>query len=238
MLRQLKTGGHHVLLFTQMTKMLDILESFLNIYGYTYVRLDGSTKVEERQKLMERYNSDDRIFVFILSTCSGGVGINLTGRRRHRRLFLTRTGTQSWISRPKDRCHRIGQTREVNIYRLVSRHTIEENILKKSMQKRHMNSIVIGDGNFTTEFFDKIDPRELLGLKKIKEVRAAGADEEKGKDEEKEKEKEKGVEEGEGEGEDKADDEGPSQQEMMAMAMANAEDEDDRSAVLRVLCRE
>ena len=62
-----------------MTKMLDVLEVFLNLHGHTYVRLDGATKVEERQWLMDRFNSDPKIFVFILSTRSGGLGINLTG---------------------------------------------------------------------------------------------------------------------------------------------------------------
>ena len=62
-----------------MTKVLDVLESFLNFHGHTYLRLDGSTKVEQRQVLMERFNANSKYFVFILSTRSGGVGINLTG---------------------------------------------------------------------------------------------------------------------------------------------------------------
>ncbi len=72
LLRHLKAGGHKALIFTQMTRMLDILEIFLNIYGYTYLRLDGATKVERRQMLMERFNKDPRVFLFILSTRSGG----------------------------------------------------------------------------------------------------------------------------------------------------------------------
>ena len=79
LLRELQSGGHRALIFTQMTKVLDVLESFLNYHGYTYLRLDGSTKVEQRQVLMERFNANAKYFVFILSTRSGGVGINLTG---------------------------------------------------------------------------------------------------------------------------------------------------------------
>jgi hypothetical protein len=79
LLRTLKSGGHRALIFTQMTRMLDILEAFLNLHGHTYLRLDGSTKVEKRQQLTERFNTDPKVFVFILSTRSGGVGINLTG---------------------------------------------------------------------------------------------------------------------------------------------------------------
>lgn len=79
LLRRLKKGGHKCLIFTQMSKMLDILETFLNLHGHTYVRLDGSTGIEKRQKLMDRFNNDPKIFCFILSTRSGGLGINLTG---------------------------------------------------------------------------------------------------------------------------------------------------------------
>jgi len=79
LLNKLKSGGHRVLIFTQMSKMLDVLESFLNIHGHTYVRLDGATKPETRQILMQRFNTDPKLFCFILSTRSGGVGMNLTG---------------------------------------------------------------------------------------------------------------------------------------------------------------
>jgi E1A-binding protein p400 len=79
LLRERKRGGHKVLIFTQMSKMLDILEDFLNLNGHTYLRLDGSTSVDRRQRLMDRFNNDPKVFCFILSTRSGGVGINLTG---------------------------------------------------------------------------------------------------------------------------------------------------------------
>jgi hypothetical protein len=79
LLRERKRGGHKVLIFTQMSKMLDILEAFLNLNGHTYLRLDGGTGVEKRQRLMDRFNNDDKVFCFILSTRSGGLGINLTG---------------------------------------------------------------------------------------------------------------------------------------------------------------
>ena len=79
LLRKLKLGGHRALIFTQMSKMLDILEQFLNLNSHTYMRLDGGTGVDKRQKLMDRFNVDEKIFCFILSTRSGGLGINLTG---------------------------------------------------------------------------------------------------------------------------------------------------------------
>ena len=77
LLRECKAGGHRVLIFTQMTKVLDILEIFLSFHGHRYLRLDGSTKIEQRQIITERFNSNDKILCFISSTRSGGLGINL-----------------------------------------------------------------------------------------------------------------------------------------------------------------
>lgn len=75
LLREKKAGGHRILIFTQMTRILDILEIFLNFHGYLYLRLDGATKIEDRQYITERFNADSRVFCFIASSRSGGVGI-------------------------------------------------------------------------------------------------------------------------------------------------------------------
>lgn len=153
LLRKLKSEGHRALIFTQMTKMLDILESFINLHGYTYLRLDGSVKVENRLKMMEMFNNEPKIFLFILSTRSGGLGINLTGADTV--IFYDSDWNPAMDAQAQDRCHRIGQTREVNIYRLISSRTIEENILKKAKQKIKLDQI-IKEGNFTTAFFRDI----------------------------------------------------------------------------------
>lgn len=140
-----------MLIFTQMTRMLDVLEAFLNYHGHIYLRLDGTTKVETRQIYMERFNNDRRIFAFILSTRSGGVGVNLTGADTV--IFYDSDWNPTMDAQAQDRCHRIGQTRDVHIYRLVSERTIEENILKKANQKRLLGDLAIEGGNFTTAFF-------------------------------------------------------------------------------------
>ncbi|XP_044486357.1 protein PHOTOPERIOD-INDEPENDENT EARLY FLOWERING 1 isoform X4 [Mangifera indica] len=160
LLRKLKSEGHRALIFTQMTKMLDILEAFINLYGYTYMRLDGSTQPEERQTLMQRFNTNPKIFLFILSTRSGGVGINLVGADTV--IFYDSDWNPAMDQQAQDRCHRIGQTREVHIYRLISQSTIEENILKKANQKRALDDLVIQSGGYNTEFFKKLDPMELF----------------------------------------------------------------------------
>ncbi|EPQ27297.1 uncharacterized protein PFL1_05220 [Pseudozyma flocculosa PF-1] len=149
LMRRLKEGGHRILIFTQMTKVLDILEAFLNHHGYRYLRLDGATKVEQRQALTEKFNRDLRISAFILSTRSGGLGINLTGADTV--LFYDLDWNAAIEAQCMDRAHRIGQTRDVHIYRFVSEHTIEENMLRKANQKRQLDSVVIQEGDFTTE---------------------------------------------------------------------------------------
>ncbi|XP_020085595.1 protein PHOTOPERIOD-INDEPENDENT EARLY FLOWERING 1-like isoform X2 [Ananas comosus] len=177
LLRRLKTEGHRALIFTQMTKMLDVLEAFINLYGYTYMRLDGSTQPEERQTLMQRFNTNPKIFLFILSTRSGGVGINLVGADTV--IFYDSDWNPAMDQQAQDRCHRIGQTREVHIYRLISESTIEENILKKANQKRALDDLVIQSGSYNTEFFKKLDPIELFsgnGSLRLEKLQLSNAD--------------------------------------------------------------
>ncbi|KAK3388460.1 helicase swr-1 [Sordaria brevicollis] len=161
LLRKLQAGGHRALIFTQMTKVLDILEQFLNIHGHKYLRLDGATKVEQRQILTDRFNHDPRILCFILSTRSGGLGINLTGADTV--IFYDQDWNPAMDKQCQDRCHRIGQTRDVHIYRLVSEHTIEANILRKASQKQMLDDVVIQEGEFTTDYFNRLSVRDVLG---------------------------------------------------------------------------
>ncbi|KAH4208651.1 hypothetical protein HBI95_093510 [Parastagonospora nodorum] len=160
LLRDLQAGGHRALIFTQMTKVLDVLEQFLNIHGHRYLRLDGSTKVEQRQILTDRFNSDDRILCFILSSRSGGLGINLTGADTV--IFYDLDWNPAMDKQCQDRAHRIGQTRDVHIYKFVSEYTIEANILRKSNQKRLLDDVIIQKGDFTTDTFNKVSWRDAL----------------------------------------------------------------------------
>ncbi|EXJ85363.1 adenosinetriphosphatase [Capronia coronata CBS 617.96] len=160
LLRQLQAGGHRALIFTQMTKVLDILEQFLNIHGHRYLRLDGATKIEQRQILTDRFNNDPRILVFILSSRSGGLGINLTGADTV--IFYDLDWNPAMDKQCTDRAHRIGQTRDVHIYRFVSEHTIESNILRKANQKQLLDDVVIQEGDFTTDYRNKLSYRDML----------------------------------------------------------------------------
>ncbi|EGT53598.1 hypothetical protein CAEBREN_17940 [Caenorhabditis brenneri] len=155
LLRQLYAFKHRCLIFTQMSKMLDVLQTFLSHHGYQYFRLDGTTGVEQRQAMMERFNADPKIFCFILSTRSGGVGVNLTGADTV--IFYDSDWNPTMDAQAQDRCHRIGQTRDVSIYRLISERTIEENILRKATEKRKLGEVAIDEAGFTPEFFKKSD---------------------------------------------------------------------------------
>ena len=154
LLRKLQAGGHRALVFTQMTKVLDVLEQFLNIHGYRYLRLDGGTKLEQRQILTDRFNSDEKIPVFILSTRSGGLGINLTGADSV--IFYDSDWNPAMDKQCQDRSHRIGQTRDVHIYRLVSESTVEVNIMRRARQKIRLDEVVIQEGQFTTDRFQDV----------------------------------------------------------------------------------
>eukprot|EP00177_Eucheuma_denticulatum_P008147 GFKZ01014836.1.p1 GENE.GFKZ01014836.1~~GFKZ01014836.1.p1 ORF type:complete len:2161 (+),score=310.89 GFKZ01014836.1:1124-7606(+) len=149
LLRKLRRAGSRALIFTQMTKVLDVLESFLNLHSLRYLRLDGTTKTDDRQKVVERFNTDRRIFCMILTTRAGGVGLNLTGADSV--IFYDTDYNPAVDSQAQDRVHRIGQTKPVHIFRLVSSETVEENILRRANEKRNLETIVISDAGFTTE---------------------------------------------------------------------------------------
>ncbi|CDF39284.1 unnamed protein product [Chondrus crispus] len=158
LLRKLQAAGSRALIFTQMTKVLDILESFLNLHGLKYLRLDGTTKTDDRQKVVERFNTDSRIFCMILTTRAGGVGLNLTGADAV--VFYDTDYNLAVDNQAQDRAHGIGQTKPVNIYRLVSEQTVEENILRRANEKRNLESILISNAGFTTEAIATSDGRD------------------------------------------------------------------------------
>lgn len=168
LLQDLTANGHRALIFTQMTKVLDILEQFLNIHGYRYMRLDGATKIEDRQLLTEKFNRDSKIPVFILSTRSGGLGINLTGADTV--IFYDSDWNPAMDKQCQDRCHRIGQSRDVHIYRFVSEYTIESNILRKANQKRQLDNVVIQEGEFTTDYFGKFSVKDLVNDAEVADI--------------------------------------------------------------------
>ncbi|KAK4100200.1 INO80-like protein [Parathielavia hyrcaniae] len=145
LLRELKEGGHRVLLYFQMTRMIDLMEEYLTYRNYKYCRLDGSTKLEDRRDTVADFQTRPEIFIFLLSTRAGGLGINLTSADTV--IFYDSDWNPTIDSQAMDRAHRLGQTRQVTVYRLITRGTIEERIRKRAMQKEEVQRVVITGGS-------------------------------------------------------------------------------------------
>ena len=151
LLRQLKEGGHRVLLYFQMTKMIDLMEEYLTFRNYSYLRLDGSTKIEDRRDTVADFQTKPEIFIFLLSTRAGGLGINLTAADTV--IFYDSDWNPTIDSQAMDRAHRLGQTRQVTVYRMITRGTIEERIRKRALQKEEVQRVVIsGQGGASVDF--------------------------------------------------------------------------------------
>lgn len=151
LLRELQAKGSKSLIFTQMTGTLNILERFLNLLNLPYLRLDGSTPVERRQLYSSEFNRPDSKYqCMILSSRAGGVGLNLTGASSV--IFYDLDWNPQMDRQCMDRAHRIGQVRDVEVYKMVSEKTVEENILRRASQKSLLDQTVIQEGHFTTEY--------------------------------------------------------------------------------------
>ena len=141
LLRELKEGGHRVLLYFQMTRMIDLMEEYLTFRNYKYLRLDGSTKLEDRRDTVSDFQTKPENFIFLLSTRAGGLGINLTAADTV--IFYDSDWNPTIDSQAMDRAHRLGQTRQVTVYRMITRGTIEERIRKRALQKEEVQRVVI-----------------------------------------------------------------------------------------------
>lgn len=137
LLVKLKSEGHRVLIYFQMTKMMDLMEEYLTYRQYNHIRLDGSSKLEDRRDLVHDWQTNPEIFVFLLSTRAGGLGINLTAADTV--IFYDSDWNPTIDSQAMDRAHRLGQTRQVTVYRLLVRGTIEERMRDRAKQKSKFN---------------------------------------------------------------------------------------------------
>jgi len=166
----LKSSGHRVLMFSQFTMMLDIVQDYLTYRGYTYERLDGSVRGEERYLAVNNFNESDETFIFLLSTRAGGQGLNLMTADTV--IFLDNDFNPQNDLQAAARAHRIGQTRPVKVIRLVSKNTVEEIILKRAEDKLKLTQMVIEGGQFSNlqsigETSDKIADILKFGLEDL-----------------------------------------------------------------------
>lgn len=145
MLKKFKREGSRVLIFSQMSRLLDILEDYCYLRDYEYSRIDGSTLHEERIEAIDEYNAPDLDkFIFLLTTRAGGLGINLTTADIVI-LFDSDWNPQADLQ-AMDRAHRIGQQKQVKVYRFVTENAIEEKVLERAAQKLRLDQLVIQQG--------------------------------------------------------------------------------------------
>ncbi|KAF8817877.1 SWI2/SNF2 ISWI-like SANT, partial [Cardiosporidium cionae] len=148
LLQRLMARGSRTLIFSQMTRMIDILEDYCRIRQISYFRIDGNTSGEERDRQIEEFNAPNSpVIAFLLSTRAGGLGINLASADT---VILYDSDWNPQVDlQAMDRAHRIGQKYPVNVYRLIQEGTIEELIVEKALLKLQLDSAVIQHGRLT-----------------------------------------------------------------------------------------
>eukprot|EP01063_Lacrimia_lanifica_P014503 TRINITY_DN21077_c0_g1_i1.p1 TRINITY_DN21077_c0_g1~~TRINITY_DN21077_c0_g1_i1.p1 ORF type:complete len:1581 (+),score=568.08 TRINITY_DN21077_c0_g1_i1:704-4744(+) len=158
LLQRWKEEGHRCLLFSQSLQMLDIFQDYMTKEGYRWLRMDGSTPVNRRNLIVETFNKDPRYFVALLTPKVGGLGVNLTGANRV--IIFDPDWNPVTDVQARERAWRIGQTKEVVIYRLITMGTIEEKVYQRQVFKSHLTDRVLADPTQRKTF----DSQELKAL--------------------------------------------------------------------------
>ncbi|KAF2422072.1 hypothetical protein EJ08DRAFT_653281 [Tothia fuscella] len=153
-LPKFQVTGHRVLMFFQMTQIMNIMEDFLRLRGIRYLRLDGSTKSDDRSELLRLFNApNSEYFIFLLSTRAGGLGLNL--QTADTVIIYDSDWNPHQDLQAQDRAHRIGQKNEVRILRLITSNSVEEKILERANFKLDMDGKVIQAGKFDNKSTEK-----------------------------------------------------------------------------------
>jgi SWI/SNF-related matrix-associated actin-dependent regulator of chromatin subfamily A member 5 len=162
LLPKLRAQGSRVLIFCQMTSMMDILEDYMRYFGHDYCRLDGSTKGEDRDDMMEEFNSPGSTkFCFLLSTRAGGLGINLATADI---VILFDSDWNPQVDlQAMDRAHRIGQTKIVRVFRFITDGTVEEKIVERAERKLYLDAAIIQQGRLAQQN-RKLSKDELMTM--------------------------------------------------------------------------
>ncbi|XP_065873619.1 ATP-dependent DNA helicase DDM1 isoform X2 [Euphorbia lathyris] len=150
LLNRLFALKHKVLIFSQWTKVLDVMDYYFSERGFDVCRIDGSVKLDERRRQIAEFNDvDSNLRIFLLSTRAGGLGINLTAADTC--ILYDSDWNPQMDLQAMDRCHRIGQTKPVHVYRLATAQSVEGRILKRAFSKLKLEHVVIGKGQFHQE---------------------------------------------------------------------------------------
>ncbi|GMF35385.1 unnamed protein product [Phytophthora fragariaefolia] len=162
LLPKLQAQGSRVLIFCQMTSMMDILEDYMRYFGHDYCRLDGSTKGEDRDNMMEDFNAPGSPkFCFLLSTRAGGLGINLATADI---VILFDSDWNPQVDlQAMDRAHRIGQTKTVRVFRFITDGTVEEKIVERAERKLYLDAAIIQQGRLAQQN-RKLSKDELMTM--------------------------------------------------------------------------
>lgn len=162
LLPKLKSRGSRVLIFSQMTRMIDILEDYCMYRGYGYCRIDGNTSGDDRESQIDDYNSEgsDK-FVFLLSTRAGGLGINLYTADVV--VLYDSDWNPQMDLQAMDRAHRIGQKKEVQVFRFATENSIEEKVIEKAYKKLRLDALVIQQGRLV-ENTKSVNKDDLLNM--------------------------------------------------------------------------
>ncbi|KAM5538879.1 hypothetical protein V8D89_007601 [Ganoderma adspersum] len=169
LLREWKKEANKVLIFTKSVKLLDMLEFHLNAQGHGFVKLDGSTKQSDRMPMIDRFQEDPDIFIFLVSTMAGGTGLNLTAANKV--VIFDPNWNPAHDLQAMDRAYRFGQTRDVAVYRLLGAGSIEELIYARQVYKQQQMQVGY-NASLQTRYFegvqgDKSKQGELFGIKNI-----------------------------------------------------------------------
>ena len=164
LMREIITGRHRALLFSQRTQMLDIIERCFATWKIRSLRIDGGTSPAKRAELVAEYTDNRHIHCFLLSTKAAGVGINLVSADTV--IFYDHDWNPANDSQAADRAYRIGQNKTVTVYRLISKGTIEEKVLERQEKKRQVAEDVIGED---AEGFKDVTKDELMSLFRLDE---------------------------------------------------------------------
>ena len=160
LLLRLKSEGHRVLIFTQMTRMLDILEDYCRFSGLEYCRLDGQTNAVIRDEHIDAFNAPGSSkFVFLLSTRAGGLGVNL--QTADTVIIYDSDWNPQMDLQAQDRAHRVGQTKQVRVFRFITASSVEEKIVERADKKLYLDAVVIQQGRLVESSGNKLANSEL-----------------------------------------------------------------------------
>ena len=167
MLKNLIIKGHKMLIFSQWVRILDLVQDLMELRDINFVRLHGAHNLNDREASIEQFQNDKSIKCFLISTRAGGLGINLTAADTV--IIFDSDWNPHVDSQAQDRCHRIGQTLPVIVYRLVAARTIDQKLVERAFKKKKLDKILINNKDFCKNSWrqEKITPLKIEELQEL-----------------------------------------------------------------------